>query len=166
MGLENTFTKRNEFMAFLKTTLLIFVSLMWITTANAAPIIQSAPAVAERLNAGEMVLLDIRSKGEWEETGLAKGAWPVSMHTSDFVMKLEQILMLYKPEQIAIICATGGRTSYIANALKQNGIDGITDISEGMIGNKHGPGWLARKMPVISLKEAQADFDAKFTTSR
>ena len=47
--------------------------------AFAAPLIQTAPDVAQQVNAGEMVLLDIRSRGEWQETGIAAGAWPVSM---------------------------------------------------------------------------------------
>jgi rhodanese-related sulfurtransferase len=145
-----------------KSIIVILTSLFWASNVTAAPIIQSAPDVAEQVNAGEMVLLDIRSRGEWQETGLAAGAWPVSMHEPDFGLKLEKIMMLYKPEQIAIICATGGRTQYIQKTLDGLGIKGITDLSEGMIGNKRGPGWLARKMPTITLEQSQADYDAKF----
>jgi rhodanese-related sulfurtransferase len=150
-------------MRYLKKFLLIILAMICLSTSVvAAPIIQSAPDIAQQVNAGKMVLLDIRSRGEWQETGLAAGAWPVSMHEPDFGLKLEQVMMLYKPEQIAIICATGGRTQYMAKTLDGLGIKGITDLSEGMIGNKHGPGWLARGMPLITLKQSQADYDAKF----
>lgn len=151
----------------LKSLFLALISLVWIGTMSLAqPIIQSAPEVAERVKTGELVLLDIRSVGEWEETGLAAGAWPVSMHNPDFRLKLEMVLARYKPEQIAIICATGGRTQYIQKTLDSLGIKGITDLSEGMIGNHNGPGWLARKMPVITLEQSQANFNAKFTITK
>ncbi len=146
----------------LRSLILLIAALLWSNTATAAPIIQSAPDVAAQVNAGDMVLLDIRSRGEWQETGIASGAWPVSMHEPDFGLKLQQIMLLYKPEQIAIICATGGRTKYMAKTLDGLGIQGITDLSEGMMGNENGPGWLARKMPVITLEKSQADYDAKF----
>ena len=148
----------------LKTVFVILASLFWASSTIAAPIIQSAPDVAQQVNAGEMVLLDIRSRSEWQETGIAAGAWPVPMHEPDFGQKLQQILQHYKPKQIAIICATGGRTEYMAATLEGFGIQGITDLSEGMIGNKNGPGWLARKMPIITLEQSQANFDAKFKT--
>jgi rhodanese-related sulfurtransferase len=150
-------------MPFLKKILLMTLAALWVSfAAMAAPVIQSAPDVAQQVNSGKMVLLDIRSKGEWEETGLAAGAWPVSMHEPDFGLKLEQVMMLYKPAEIAIICATGGRTEYIAKTLDGLVIKGIADLSKGMIGNNRGPGWLARGMPLITLKQSQADYDAKF----
>jgi rhodanese-related sulfurtransferase len=149
---------------FKKLIITTIAPLLISFAAFAAPLIQTAPDVAQQVNAGEMVLLDIRSRGEWQETGIAAGAWPVSMHEPDFGLKLEKIMMLYKPEQIAIICATGGRTQYIQKTLDGLGIKGITDLSEGMMGNKSGPGWLARKMPVITLEQSQANFDTKFAT--
>jgi rhodanese-related sulfurtransferase len=153
-------------MRTVKSLLIICFSLIWGASAFAAPIIQSAPDVAKQVNAGEMVLLDIRSVGEWRETGLAAGAWPVSMHSPDFRLNLEMVLARYKPSQIAIICATGGRTAYIQKTLDNLGVKGVTDLSEGMIGNHNGPGWLARKMPIITLEQSQADFEAKFAITK
>ena len=133
-----------------------------IAPVQAAEHILSAPQIAEALQSGEMVLLDIRSEAEWRETGLAEGAWPVSMHTADFSRQLQAVFGRYAPGQVAIICATGGRTGHVAKILKKNGIDGVIDVSEGMIGNHRGPGWLARKMPTVSLDEARRAMDEAF----
>lgn len=141
------------------------IAMMFLFLANssfAETRIQSAPEVAAALESGDLVLLDIRTPEEWKETGLAKGAWPVSMHRPDFSKNLQMILAKYKPEQVAIICATGGRTSYVADVLAQNGIKGVVDLSEGMHGNKNGPGWIARGLPISSLPDAQSAFDQSF----
>jgi len=129
-------------------------------SAFAAPPIISALEAQAAMESGDLVVLDIRSRAEWRETGLAKGAWPVSMHEADFPAKLNAILAKFQPSQIALICATGGRTSYIADVLEQNGITGVTDISEGMMGNARGPGWIARGLPIATLQQAQSAADA------
>lgn len=122
--------------------------------------ILSAPEAAQKVATDQFVLLDIRSPEEWEETGLAEGAWPVSMHTPDFPKQLQSILGKYAPEQIGLICATGGRSSYIADVLAKNGISGVADVSEGMFGNGKAEGWIARGLSVVSVDEAQARFKA------
>lgn len=122
--------------------------------------ILSAPDAHTRNGAQDLVILDIRSREEWAETGVAEGAWPVSMHEADFSQRLQAILAAYPTDQIAMICATGGRTAYVAEILEKNGVSGIADISEGMMGNRRGPGWIARGLPVVSMVEALAEYRA------
>lgn len=122
--------------------------------------ILSAPEAQERVATGDMVLLDIRSRQEWTETGVAKGAWPVSMHEPDFSARLQAILNEYPTDQIGLICATGGRTEFIIGVLNKNGITGVSDVSEGMMGNPRGPGWIARGMEVVPLDEAAKSYAA------
>ncbi|NNE89874.1 MAG: rhodanese-like domain-containing protein [Silicimonas sp.] len=133
--------------------------LMSIAAAWAETPILSAPDAKQQIEAGELILLDIRTPQEWRETGLAKGAWPVSMHSRDFGTRLQAILAVYPPEQIALICAVGGRTGRVTAILEQNGIAGIVDVSEGMMGNRRGPGWIKRGLDVVTLDEAQAAYD-------
>ena len=121
--------------------------------------ILSVPEAADRLATGEFILLDIRSPEEWAESGVAEGAWPVSMHVEDFPQRMRAILQNYAPSQIGLICATGSRSSYVANFLEQNGVEGVTDVSEGMFGNPSGEGWIARGLPVLSAEEALANYD-------
>lgn len=127
-------------------------------SANAQGRIVSAPEIIEQMETGDIILLDIRSKDEWNETGLAEGAWPVSLHSRDFPERLQALMTRYKPEQIALICATGGRTQFVTDILKKNGVEGVIDVSEGMHGNDLGPGWLARGLPVVPLAEARAAY--------
>lgn len=79
--------------------------------------ILTAPEASERVASGELVLLDIRTPEEWTETGLADGAWAVSMHTPDFPQQLQEILTRFSPDQIGLICATGGRSFYVTKVL-------------------------------------------------
>ena len=62
-----------------------------------------------------------------------------------------------------LICATGGRSAYVAEVLEKNGLTGVADVSEGMLGNSGGAGWIARGLPVVSLKDAQVDFKLRWT---
>lgn len=119
----------------------------------------SVPEASERLAFGNLVLLDIRSPEEWAKSGVAKGAWPVSMHTPEFPQQLQAILSKYQPDQIALICATGGRSAYVTEVLEKNGITGIIDVSEGMSGNGQAAGWIARGFPVVSVDEASSNFN-------
>lgn len=138
----------------------VMVAMMLATIASAETPVLSAPDVAQQVATGEMILLDIRRPREWAQTGVAQGAWPVSMHDRDFPDHLRAILAQHDPSDIALICATGGRTAYITDILEQNGIAGVADVSEGMFGNGTNAGWIARGLPVTSADQAIADYDA------
>jgi rhodanese-related sulfurtransferase len=58
-------------------------------------------------------------------------------------------------KSIALICATGGRTGYVVSLLSKDGFKGVIDVSEGMVGNERGPGWIARGLPLVSANEAK-----------
>jgi rhodanese-related sulfurtransferase len=120
----------------------------------------SASDASQRVADGELILLDIRRPEEWKETGIAKGAWPVSMHTPQFPQQLRAILDQYAPNEIALICATGGRTAYVADILEQNGISGVYDVSEGMLGNGTSVGWIENGLPIVTAEEAQIGYEA------
>jgi len=99
-------------------------------------------------------LLDIRSRDEWRETGVAQGAWLVSMHEGGFQQRLFATRQLAAGRTIALICATGGRSGAVTQALRQAGYEGFVDVSEGMLGSRIGPGWIAAGLPVVSMDEA------------
>lgn len=126
--------------------------------AQAQSPIMSAPDAQTAVDAGAMILIDIRSPQEWTDTGIAKGAWPVSMHTPGFGPELAAILRKFPDRKVGLICATGGRSGYVTKVLEKNGINGIIDVSEGMLGNPRGPGWIARKLPIVDLATAQTTY--------
>lgn len=121
-------------------------------SAAGEPAQMSAPEALEAASKGEAVLVDIRSREEWLETGLAEPALPISMHEGGFVQKLLEAMGGDPLRPVAIICATGGRTRYLQNVLASNGFSNIIDVSEGMMGSPAGPGWLKRGLPVKRWK--------------
>lgn len=133
-------------------TAMVIPGLAWAATRE----IWSAPEVAEALDDETIVLLDVRSREEWAETGLAKGAWPVSMHELGFEQRLFAARDLAAGRPVALICATGGRSARLLAALKRAGYTDFIDVSEGMLGSRIGPGWIARGLPMAGLETAVA----------
>lgn len=101
-------------------------------------------------------LLDIRSPKEWQETGVAQGAWPVSMHDMKFTTRLGVARELAASRPIALICATGNRSGLVTRALRMAGHDDLIDVSEGMLGSRAGPGWIRSGLQVVSIHDALA----------
>jgi rhodanese-related sulfurtransferase len=118
--------------------------------------IWSAIEAADALEGGAISLIDIRSRQEWAETGVAQGAWPVSMHERGFERRLLAAHDLSGDKAIALICATGGRSKRLLSALKRAGYSEFIDVSEGMLGSRRGPGWIARGLPITDVEEALA----------
>ena len=108
----------------------------------------------EALSEDQIRLLDIRSQEEWHETGVARGAWPVSMHDRRFPKRLGIVLELAENRPIALICATGGRSASVVRALRLAGYNSFIDVSEGMLGSRFGPGWIKAGLPIISVDKA------------
>ncbi|MGI3212769.1 rhodanese-like domain-containing protein [Roseovarius tibetensis] len=94
-------------------------------------------------------VIDIRSREEWLETGVGAGIWPISMHEDRFPDRLFAAKALAGSRDVGLICATGGRSAALLRALRQAGYEGYVDISEGMLGSRGGPGWLAARLPVV-----------------
>lgn len=139
---------RRQFLAL--GAYMVIPSFAWAATGE----IWSAPEVAEALDKQAVILLDVRSRAEWAETGLAKGAWPVSMHEEGFAQRLFAARDFAAGRPVAIICATGGRSAQLLAALKSAGYSGFVDVSEGMLGSRRGPGWIARGLPITDLETA------------
>ena len=123
------------------------------------------PVVADELDAssaynlakiGQLTIVDIRRPAEWRKTGMPDKSRGVSLQN---VIKrvrarfLEDVLTLTggdKNQALGLICASGGRSAYATEFLKKEGFSNIYDISEGMFGNDRAPGWIARKLPLVS----------------
>ncbi len=108
----------------------------------------SAVEALERVEAGEVMLIDIRTSDEWRKTGVAALAKTNSMHQVGFFERIEQLTGGDKDKQIALICARGGRSSRMQSALRERGYSNVADVSEGMLGSSIGPGWLKRGFPL------------------
>ena len=102
---------------------------------------------------GELTIIDIRLPLEWERTGVPEGALAISLQDQTqqpregFVADVLEALANDPTKPIALICARGHRSAFARQWLLQSGFTNVRDISEGMIGGEHGPGWLARDLP-------------------
>lgn len=111
--------------------------------------------VQKRLSTGTLLLIDVRSPEEWRDTGLAKGAVPISIHGKDglkgFVSEVGARTNGNQLRQIALICASGIRSARAVRTLSKAGYSSLFNVREGMQGNfKDGPGWLKRSLPLIN----------------
>jgi rhodanese-related sulfurtransferase len=100
---------------------------------------------------GEIVVVDVRSPQEWQQTGVPAGARLVTIHQPDgligFINAMGDTLGEDRDRPIALICARGNRSSVASSALAQAGYTQVYNIREGMLGSPDGPGWLARGLP-------------------
>jgi rhodanese-related sulfurtransferase len=107
-----------------------------------------APTALDLAKKGEIVLVDIRRPSEWQETGVASVARPITMHEDGFVAKLEKLIKANPGKKVALICAGGVRSARMQSILSNMGVTDAIDVTEGMMGNGDKPGWIARGLPV------------------
>jgi len=82
--------------------------------------------------------VDIRTPGEWRESGLLKGSIPIMFFNEKggydakgFLGELHKKVDTTKP--FALICRTGSRTKVVANFLSENFAYKVTNLEGGMI---------------------------------
>ncbi len=109
------------------------------------------------LQSGELILIDIRTPSEWQETGVAEGAWLLDMREPDFGRWIMAVLERNPNHQVAVICRSGNRSGRLMGLFAQNGIKGTLDVTEGMLGGPRGKGWIPSGLPTVS---AQTAFEA------
>jgi len=108
----------------------------------------SAPDAAQRAQAGQLTLIDIRRPEEWRQTGVARGAVRIDMRRPDFAQAVLQAVRGDPNAPIGIICRTGNRTTQVQKAMRDAGFSQVYNIREGMAGSAAGPGWLGRGLPI------------------
>ncbi len=110
--------------------------------------VETAHAKAKK---GSIVLVDVRRASEWRQTGIPAGAHAITMHQNrqNFLAQLREVAGTGKAARpIALICARGGRTSYLMRDLANAGFENLINVTEGALGSRYGPGWLAKGLPV------------------
>ncbi len=123
----------------------------WGKEAGAAPVISLALSARDafaKVQAGELLLIDIRDPSEWRETGVAKPAYLISIHRPGFASKLAKLTGGDRSRPIALICATGQRSRIVQAALLRFGYKNVYDVYDGMAGNARGPGWIRAGLPM------------------
>jgi len=113
----------------------ILVVLLLVSTLIADVInIDVTPAFVQNT---KLKIIDIRTKLEWIETGIVKGAYTLTFFdergnydTQGFLNALNRIVK--KDEKFAIICRTGSRTGVVANFLGNKLHYNVVNLRGGM----------------------------------
>jgi rhodanese-related sulfurtransferase len=110
--------------------------------------VMTPPEAYAAANSGGILLVDIRRPDEWAQTGVAVNAVRIDMRDGDFIDKVE-LARASAVQPVALICARGVRSRRMTHRLHEANIGPLIDIPEGMLGSDAGPGWLARKLPIV-----------------
>lgn len=117
--------------------------------AFAEPDLSATDALAAQM-AGELRLIDIRTPGEWRQTGVAPGVGRADFYLGPEALE-QSVLALVDGDRsapIALICRTGSRATQAQKFLQSRGFTQVYNVREGMAGSAAGPGWLKRGFPV------------------
>ncbi len=101
----------------------------------------------ELASKGEILLVDVRTPNEWAKTGLPEGAVAISLQDPQFLQKLEEAAGGDHDRKVAFICASGGRSMQVAQALKQYGWNNTINVAGGMTGSMRQQGWVQLGLP-------------------
>jgi rhodanese-related sulfurtransferase len=108
---------------------LLFSSLLFADVQNSYPTV-------ELINS-DTKIIDIRTEGEWRETGILKGSYPITFFdekgnydVSQFLSSLNRVVK--KDEKFALICRSGSRTKVVSNFLSRNGYK-VINLNGGII---------------------------------
>ncbi len=104
----------------------------------------------EKMNEGSLALVDVRTEEEWRQTGIAKGATPISMLDPEFLAKLAAVQSANPGKTIAFICASGRRSGIVQAELARRGFEDIYSVYGGTTGSRDAPGWIAEGLPVVT----------------
>jgi rhodanese-related sulfurtransferase len=130
---------------------------LFLTLSARAEIIDIDSAGLQDLIDSGVPLIDVRTPGEWRETGVIEGSHLLTFFDErgryDAAAWLAELERIAGPDQpVALICATGGRTTAISFFLDQQvGYDKVYHATEGVIG------WLKQDRAVASVAESEAD---------
>lgn len=122
-----------------------------------------AERASQAVAAGEIILVDLRTPEEWQDTGVPEGAWPINVYDRNFGLYISKVINNNPDTTIGLICATGGRSGYVYSALQRNGVTNVIDVAEGVMGSASGPGWKASGLPMVSVDQAIAAMPTDFT---
>lgn len=103
-----------------------------------AEVIDIDNAELDRLNKSGVTVIDIRTQGEWEETGIVPNSKLLTFYDdrgrSDPAAWLEKVKPFAKPDQpVVVICRSGNRTKAVSQFLSQQaGYTKVYNVKNGI----------------------------------
>lgn len=124
--------------------------------AEAGPTL-SAQDARDQVQAGTITLIDVRTPGEWRQTGVPAGAALIDMNNpkgpQGFVDAVLAQVKGNRNAPIALICRSGNRSTHMQKVLEDQGFTHVYNIREGMGGSATGPGWIEQGLPIEACKQ-------------
>ena len=113
----------------------IYSFLLFLTVSLLAGVENRYPNLA-LVNSGIKVI-DIRTQGEWFQTGLFPKSYPITFfdergnyNISQFLSNLNKVVG--KDQQFAILCRSGSRSKTVSNFLGRNGYNKVINLTGGI----------------------------------
>lgn len=106
-------------------------------------------ALAEELTGTPPVIIDVRSKGEWDKDGYIAGS--INVPFTDFFANLDPI-PADKDARIVVLCASGHRGSIMMMALRMMGYTNVVNLAGGL------NAWKGAGLPVAGMVSDMAAF--------
>lgn len=129
---------------------IFILSLLLIATSLLAQVTKIYPD-SEFLNK-KIPIVDIRTEGEWKETGVLKNAIPITFFDEKgnynipiFLKELSEKVDVKKP--FALVCRTGSRTNLVSKFLSKELGYNVYDLSGGMMYI------MGKNLPVVPYKK-------------
>ena len=99
---------------------------------------------------GDVALVDVRRTSAWKVSGVPATGHAITMQQDGrrFQSQLLAAAGGDKARPLALICATGGRTTWLQARLRKAGFKQLYNVTEGMMGSRYGAGWLKKGLPV------------------
>ena len=104
----------------------------------------------------KLLIIDVRTKNEWEMTGVIPDSILINMHDNNYIERknfLKEVnleVLSNKNKNIAFICASGARSKVVMDFLLNQGYKNISHIPDGITGSQRN-GWLFQGYPIINF---------------
>lgn len=110
----------------------------------------SADEVAMFASSGDALIVDVRTKEEWAETGVLQNAALITYFDNqaralkdEFMKSLGEVSGGDKNKQIVVVCRTGLRSKLVAGILEREGYKNVYNYKDGMVN------WLIERRAVV-----------------
>ena len=117
---------------------IILLVLLFAQIVCAAEISEVDVKGLEKLIASGVTVIDVRTPGEWKQTGIVEGSIPIMFfdekrqaHPQQWMQQASEYIESNSP--VAIICRTGSRSKAVGNFLvKQHGYQNVYNVTGGI----------------------------------
>ena len=111
------------------SVILAFALLLLASAAQSQTTIDAAKTEALLKSTSGIQVLDVRTPGEWQQTGVIEGAKKINFNSADFQT---QVAKLDKSKPVIVYCAAGGRSPRAAAMMVKMGFTTVYDYAGGM----------------------------------